>query len=152
LEPRDRPHWREFLSGIDLFLPSRQDAETLFPGVAMPDALRRLRELAPDLSVIAIKLGADGVIVHASGAADYFVIPSAAETVVDATGAGDAFSGGAILGYARTGSALDAALLGSVSASFALAATGLGGLVVADAEVAASRLQQLRTRADSRVL
>jgi sugar/nucleoside kinase (ribokinase family) len=152
LEPRERPRWREFLGSIDLFLPSRQDVETLFPGVTMPDALRRLRELAPDPSVIAIKLSADGVIVHASGAADYFKIPSIAGTVVDATGAGDTFSGGAILGYARTGSALEAALFGSVSASFAVAATGLGALVVADAEVAAARLRRLAARAESHVL
>jgi sugar/nucleoside kinase (ribokinase family) len=152
LEPRERPRWREFLGSIDLFLPSRQDVATLFPGVAMPDALRRLRELVPDLSVIAIKLSADGVIVHAAGAAEYFKIPSIAETVVDATGAGDTFCGGAILGYARTGSALEAALFGSVSASFAVAATGLGALVVADAEVAAARLRQVRARAESHVL
>ena len=67
LTDRDRPQWREFLGGIDLFLPSRQDVETLFPRVAIPDALRRLRELAPDLKVLAIKLGPDGVIVHAAG-------------------------------------------------------------------------------------
>jgi sugar/nucleoside kinase (ribokinase family) len=152
LEPRERPRWREFLGSIDLFLPSRQDVATLFPGVAMPDALRRLRELVPDLSVIAIKLSADGVIVHAAGAAEYFKIPSIAETVVDATGAGDTFCGGAILGYSRTGSALEAALFGSVSASFAVAATGLGALVVADAEAAASRLQRLRARAETHVL
>ena len=152
LEARDRPRWREFLDSVDLFLPSRQDVETLFPGVAMPDALRRLRELAPDLRVIAIKLSAEGVIVHASGAADYFKIPSIAETVIDATGAGDAFSGGALLGYARTVSALEAALFGSVSASFAVAATGLGALVGADAEVAAARLRRLAACAESHVL
>ena len=43
-------------------------------------------------------------------------------------------------------------LFGSVSASFAVAATGLGALVVADAEAAASRLWQLAARADSHVL
>ncbi len=92
------------------------------------------------------------MIVHAAGAADYFKLPSIAEVVVDATGAGDAFSGGALVGYARTGSALEAALFGSVSASFALAATGLGALVDADGEQAASRLQRLRARTEAHVL
>ena len=152
LTDRDRPQWREFLGGIDLFLPSRQDVETLFPRVAIPDALRRLRELAPDLKVLAIKLGPDGVIVHAQGASDYLELPSIAEVVVDATGAGDAFSGGALVGYARTGSALEAALFGSVSASFAVAATGLGALVDAGGEEAASRLRRLRARIETHVL
>ncbi len=148
----NRLRWREFLGAIDLFLPSRQDVEMLFPGVEVSDALRRLRSLAPDLSVIAIKLGAEGVIVHGSGESDYFQLPSIAEDVIDATGAGDAFSGGAILGFSRTNSALEAALFGSVSASFALAAMGLGALVIATKEDAEARLLRLRTRAESRPL
>jgi sugar/nucleoside kinase (ribokinase family) len=145
---RQRADWRAFLANVDLFLPSRQDIETLFPGKSMPDALRALRELAPDVGVIAIKQGADGVIVHEAGSADYHAIPSIADTVVDATGAGDAFSGGAIRGYAETGSAIEAALYGSVSASFAVASPGPTALVEARREQADERLGRLRPRVD----
>ncbi len=145
---RDRADWREFLGSVDLFLPSKQDVETLLPGKSMPDALRALRDLAPQVPVIAIKLGADGVIAHASGDADYYAIPTIAETVVDATGAGDAFSGGAICGFSRTSSALEAALHGSVSASFAIASPGPAALVEAQLGEARVRLDRLRAKAD----
>lgn len=141
---REESEWRAFLANVDLFLPSRQDVETLLPGKSPSDALRVLRKMAPDTRVIAVKQGADGVIVHAAGDRHFYSLPSIAETVVDATGAGDAFSGGAIAGYAATGSALDAALWGSVSASFALALSGPAALVEATHEEALSRLARLR--------
>ncbi|MFZ0604437.1 MAG: carbohydrate kinase family protein [Roseiarcus sp.] len=141
---REESEWRAFLANVDLFLPSRQDVETLLPGKSPSDALRMLRKMAPDTRVIAVKQGADGVIVHAAGDRHFYSLPSIAETVVDATGAGDAFSGGAIAGYAATGSALDAALWGSVSASFALASSGPAALVEATHEEALSRLARLR--------
>jgi sugar/nucleoside kinase (ribokinase family) len=141
--------WPAFLAVIDLFLPSRQDVETLLPGLSMPDALRALRELAPSLPVIAIKLGARGVLVHAAGAEDFIAVPTIADTVVDATGAGDTFSGGAIYGFARAESALDAALSGSVSASFAVASPGTTALVEGTREEACRRLERLKSRIET---
>lgn len=150
--PREQNEWQAFLADIDLFLPSRQDVETLLPGKSMPDALRALRELAPDTAVIAIKQGADGAIVHAAGEADYYAVPSIADVVVDATGAGDAFSGGANRGYARSRSALEAVLCGSVSASFAIASSGPTALVEAAHGEACARLERLRTRVEAHPL
>ncbi len=150
--PREQAEWRAFLTDVDLFLPSRQDVETLFPGKSMPDALRTLRELAPETAVIAIKQGAHGVIAHAAGDEDYFSVPSIADAVVDATGAGDAFSGGAMHGYARTGSALEAVLRGSVSASFAIASSGPTALVEAARAEACARLERLRPRVETHSL
>jgi len=152
IDPGNEDEWRSFLADVDLFLPSRQDAETLLPGKSMPDALRMLRELAPKTAVIAIKQGADGVILHARDDRDYISLPSIAEKVVDATGAGDAFSGGAITSYARTGSALEAGLCGSVSASFALASPGPKALVAAAPEEARRRLERLRSHAEAHPL
>lgn len=149
---RDREEWVSFLANVDLFFPSRQDVEALLPGRSMPDALRLLRELAPGVALLAIKQGADGLIAHAAGEREYFSLPTVAELVVDATGAGDAFSGGAICGYARTGSAFEAALWGSVSASFAVASPGPAALVAAVREEADSRLDRLRSRIETRPL
>lgn len=134
------------LAAVDLFLPSKQDVDALMPNRTPLEILRRLRELAPDLPLIVIKRGADGVMMHAAGAVDYLTMPSIAEAVVDTTGAGDAFSGGALAGYAKTGSALEAVLWGSVSASFAVAAMGPAALVGANRDEATARVERLRHR------
>ncbi len=147
-----RDDTRRMLDTVDLFLPSKQDAEALFPLMASLDALRALREMAPETPLIAIKQGADGVIAHAAGEADYIVLPSAAELVVDTTGAGDAFSGGTLAGYAATGGALGAILWGSVAGSFAVASSGPRALVEAPTDEAQRRLQRLADRADTRPL
>jgi sugar/nucleoside kinase (ribokinase family) len=140
------------LNAVDLFLPSKQDAEALFPRMASLDALRTLRAMAPNTPLIAVKQGANGVIAHSVGEADYFVVPSAAELVVDTTGAGDAFSGGALAGYAATGGALGAILRGSVAGSFAVASSGPGALVEAPLEEAHRRLERLAGRVDTHPL
>lgn len=131
------------LRAVDAFLPSRQDAEGLFPGVCPRDALRRLRALSPNTGVIGIKLGSEGVIIHPAGAREFLTLPSAAANVVDATGAGDAFCGGFLVGYARTGNAATAALMGSVSASFAVEGFGTSGLSSAAQAQAEARVAAL---------
>jgi sugar/nucleoside kinase (ribokinase family) len=140
------------LHAVDLFLPSKQDVDALMPGRTPHEILVRLRELAPDLPLIVIKRGADGVIMHAAGESDYLMMPTIAETVIDTTGAGDAFSGGTLAGYARTGSTLEAVLWGSVSASFAVAAMGPSALVEADRGEAKKRVERLRGRVEARTL
>jgi sugar/nucleoside kinase (ribokinase family) len=137
---------RRLLRRLDAFLPSRQEAEALFPGADAVTALRRLRALAPSLPVIALKLGADGVMLHRAGDSDLLCVPAAAATVVDTTGAGDAFCGGFLVGLARTGDAVVAARMGSVAASFAVEAVGHDGLHRATPERAAARLATLGDR------
>ncbi|MCB1487999.1 MAG: hypothetical protein KDJ86_06730 [Bauldia sp.] len=132
------------LAAIDLFLPSLQDATALFPGSSPSAAIAALRKRAPEVPVIAVKCGSDGVLMHAAGSSDLIQVKSAAVDVVDATGAGDAFSGGALLGYARTGDPVEAVLHGSVSASYAVAVNGPGALVRAEGGETAARLERLR--------
>lgn len=148
----DRATVKRLLNLLDLFLPSKQDAEALVPGKSPPDALRVFRDMAPELPVIAIKCGDKGLIMHAAGQADYFKVPSVAKEIIDTTGAGDAFSGGTLVGFARIGKPLDAVLWGSVSASFAVAGFGPKPLVVANRQEAQSRLDSLRTQVDSHPL
>lgn len=137
------------LEAVDLFLPSKQDAEELFPNRSPLDALRQLRDMAPAVPVIAIKQGQDGAIVHAAGAADFFTIPTIADTVIDTTGAGDAFSGGTLAGFAHSGSALEAVLWGSVSGSFAVESSGPSALVRATRDEAQARLTRLACRVET---
>jgi len=145
----DQHALKAMLVQIDVFLPSRQDVAALFPGVSDLDGLRRLRDLDSRIKVIGIKRGADGVIMHSAGDRDYFTLPAIASDVVDATGAGDSFCGGFLVGYAETGNAIDAALRGSVSASFAVAGLGTSRLAEAEASEAYSRLAALRGRAET---
>jgi len=134
---------------IDVLLPSRQDVDAMFPGKAPLDGLKMLRGLAPELPLIVVKCGEDGAIAHGAGAADYFRVPSASDSFVDATGAGDSFCGGALVGLARSGDPVDALLRGSVSASFAVAAVGPAALVDAPHEVAERRLASLCGRVEA---
>lgn len=142
----DTDEFAALMTLVDLFLPSRQDAEALLPGQTPPQALRSLRQIGPQTPVIAIKLGADGVILHERGATRYLHIPTIAEAAVDITGAGDAFSGGALYGFCSAGTAQDAGIRGSVSASYAVSTNGPGGLVAATGEVAEERAERLRAR------
>ena len=135
-----------FLSVIDAFLPSRQDAETLFPGSTPFGALRQLRGLCEATPVICIKLGAEGVILHRAGDHEIMMLPSAARSVVDATGAGDAFCGGFLVGLARSGDPATAALMGSVSASFSVSAMGIAGFADATLPEAEARMASLAGR------
>ena len=137
------------LTLVDVFMPSRQDAAALFPGSTPIDALRALRELAPDTPVIIIKCGADGAIAHQSQASDYLSAPSAAERAVDETGAGDAFCGGALVGFSRKLALADALTRAVVSASFAVDAVGPAALASASREVAEQRASRVSERIDA---
>jgi cytidine kinase len=137
------------LGQIDFFLPSRQDVAALYPGITDLDGLRRLRDLASGTRVIGIKRGADGVMIHSAGDRDYVSLPAMASDVVDATGAGDSFCGGFLVGYAQTGNAIEGALMGSVSASLAVAGLGASRLAEAETSEADSRLAALRGRAET---
>jgi sugar/nucleoside kinase (ribokinase family) len=136
----------ELLRGSDLLLPSLQDALALFPGLGALEALWRLRSVAPDVALIAVKCGADGVIAHAKGASEWVHVPAMPVELVDATGAGDAFCGGALAGFSKECSPIEALLAGTVSASFCIEGLGLAGLVAAAREKADIRISALRKR------
>jgi sugar/nucleoside kinase (ribokinase family) len=137
---------------VDMFMPSRQDVSAIFPGRTPLDALKALRDLSPDTPVIVIKCGAAGAIAHQRHAADYLSTPSAAERAVDETGAGDAFCGGALVGFSRELALGDALTRAAVSASFAVDAVGPGALVAAPREVASQRLDRISERIEARPL
>ncbi|HLW93328.1 MAG TPA: carbohydrate kinase family protein [Roseiarcus sp.] len=137
---------------VDLFMPSRQDVAAIFPERPPLDALRALRELSPETPVIIIKCGAAGAIAHQRNAADYLEAPSAAERAVDETGAGDAFCGGALVGYSQSHTLAEALTRGAVSASFAVEAVGPAALVSAPLEIAQQRLDRMSERIVARRL
>ena len=134
---------------VDLFMPSRQDVAEIFPGRRPLDALKTLRELSPDTPVIAIKCGAEGAIAHQKNSVDYLASASAAECAIDETGAGDAFCGGALVGFSHRLALSEALARGAVSASFALELVGPSALVAAMPEGAERRLQHATDRIEA---
>ncbi|QHN02890.1 carbohydrate kinase family protein [Granulicella sp. WH15] len=138
----------ELLRGIDLFMPSRQDALALFPDATPLEALRRLRLVAPEVTLIAIKCGADGAIAHLANAKNWLHIPAVPVEVFDTTGAGDAFCGGVLAGFARQDNPVEALLYGAISASFCIEGLGFSGLAAATEAAAHNLLVALRPRID----
>jgi sugar/nucleoside kinase (ribokinase family) len=136
----------ELINEVDLFLPSRQDVLALLPGMGLLEALHELRALASDVTLIAIKCGAEGVIANVAGADAWVHVPAVPVDLVDATGAGDAFCGGVLAGFAEDGDATKALLYGAVSASFCVERPGFSGLSAATREDATARLAILRQR------
>ena len=133
------------MASVDLFLPSRQDGTVIFPDASPADTVRRFRDLSPDTPLIALKCGADGCVAHASGSRDLLILTAVRVEAADATGAGDTFCGGALVGYIRTRDPLDALLHGAVSASFCLETVGVTGLLNSTLDGARGRLDALRT-------
>lgn len=132
------------MASVDLFLPSRQDGRAIFPDLSAVDTVRRLRDLSPDTPLIALKCGANGCIAHSVGSSDLIELPAFPVTAVDATGAGDTFCGGTLVGYVRTGDPVQALLHGAVSASFCVETVGCTGLLNSTPDLAAARLDQFR--------
>jgi hypothetical protein len=144
------PEIARLLGLVDVFLPSRQDVAAIFPERTPLEALKALRELSPDTPVIVIKCGAAGAIAHERNAADYLESPSATEKAIDETGAGDAFCGGALVGFSHQLALSEALARAAVSASFAVEALGPSALVSASPEVAERRLRRVSERIEAR--
>lgn len=119
-----------------VLLPSVDDLAAIYRdsgGDVDPRALAAvLLQLGP--RIVVMKLGSDGALVAAGDA--YERVPAQATDVVDATGAGDAFNVGFIVGLLRAGVA-DAAAVDGLGAGMPASVSGAATL---GARVAAARL------------
>jgi sugar/nucleoside kinase (ribokinase family) len=87
-----RPENLQTCREIDYFLPNRKEAEYLTGKVHPEEVLLGLEELG--FTHVVVKLGAEGAAMHTNGSMLH--VPSLATSVVDTTGAGDAFDAGLI--------------------------------------------------------
>jgi ribokinase len=126
--------WRDVLTHVDLFFVSEDewrlagDADGIVPSLAGP----RLRH-------VAFKRGANGgrlLDLHENRSRTW---QSRSRTVVDATGAGDAFAGGFLAGLVTHGDVGRSIEQGIVAASFVIEDWGARGLVAATPERAVER-------------
>jgi len=120
------PH---FLEGIDAFLPSDKEMEALWGDREVRSIMRELGARGP--RCVALKRGRSGSLVYDTQTATFWEVPVYPTESVDSTGAGDSFCGGFLVGLANSGDPVQAALQGTVSASFAVegygAVSALGG-------------------------
>jgi pfkB family carbohydrate kinase len=123
MKPELMPFVEDMLGQVDIFMPSDQEVENLFPGDAMQmeDCARWFAERGPRLVVI--KLGSDGCYVYergAKGQAQQWHVPALPVNVVDVTGAGDTFCGGFMADFVQHADPTRAAVTGTVAASFCI--------------------------------
>jgi sugar/nucleoside kinase (ribokinase family) len=105
--------------GAAACLPNLDEGRVLSGQTEPHDVLAFLGEHYP---VVALKLGAAGVLVGDGGQVE--LIPAAASSVVDPTGAGDAFCAGFLTSWLDGNSPVDAAMAGSLLAARAVATYG----------------------------
>ncbi|MDQ3870480.1 MAG: PfkB family carbohydrate kinase, partial [Chloroflexota bacterium] len=130
----------ELLRSVTLFLPSRLETQLLYGRDDPEDAAAAFASAGP--KAVAIKLGAEGSIVSAPGAAPRHV-PAVPVRAVDPTGCGDSFCGGFVAAFRRGADAITAACHGTVSASFTVETRGASAVLPLDAAAARDRLERL---------
>ena len=134
--------WRRVLPLVDAFLPSRQEAIDLLGTWSDGEvAARELVRLGAPL--VCVKLGAEGAVAYRRGDDGPVHVPSTVRDPVDATGCGDAFSGGFLVGLAEQGDPRMALAYGAVSASFAAEGYGAAHALTVDRAEARRRLAAL---------
>lgn len=140
LVTENRSSWQDLLSRVDLFFVSEDEIPS--PN-ARHDPETFLRQLfAGRLQTILYKQGGrGGLALQAAGAAT-LRWPSQATTVLDTTGAGDAFASGVLAGLVRLRPLERALQQGIVSASFAIQGQGAEALLQATSSTAQQRLEE----------
>jgi sugar/nucleoside kinase (ribokinase family) len=137
------PSWRDLLTNVELFFLSEDEMEIH----RRPEGV--FAELAPEPSAratrlrwVAFKQGARGGLLYEIPTAKSTRWPPRAQTLVDPTGAGDAFAAGVLAGHLLGESIPRALRQGVVAASFALEGHGPDGLLDATPERATKRLRE----------
>ena len=131
------------LLDLALLLPSEADLLIWRPGA---DPLVTAAGLARENArAVLVKRGSAGAVLIGADGQQSAHWPAIPVPVVDLTGAGDAFCGGFLAGFAASGDWLEAGAHGTVSASFAIGGIGNDALFDPDPAEAARRLAWVRT-------
>jgi len=129
---------------VRAFLPGIEEVQALWGNHPLPALLREVRASVP--GCFAIKMGANGSLVYHPAEERLYHVPAYTTRVVDATGAGDAYCGGFMVGLQKTGHPVEAALRGTVSASFVIEDFGALHALQIPMKQAEQRLESLRAR------
>lgn len=134
-------HVQMLVSAGHIFSPNLVEAESM---IGASDPLEQIRRLADaGAGIVALRMGEAGSIVHRAETGETWQIPAAPTTVVDPTGAGNAYCGGFVVGWCETGDLKLAGAYGAVAASFMIEQIGLPPAHVDYAPEAQRRLQSV---------
>lgn len=134
--------WRSLLPMVDVFLPSREEAQELLGAWPGPEAAARaLAGLGA--AVVCLKLGPEGALLYRARDGWLHRVGPAACDPVDPTGCGDAFCGGFLAGWSAGGDPVVGALRGSVSAAVVAGGFGAEHALRTDRAEARRRLDEL---------
>ncbi|MCL4830522.1 MAG: hypothetical protein KJZ95_24410 [Caldilinea sp.] len=137
---------REMLTPCTIFSPNLVEAETLVGSGEPMTLLRRLTDAGA--SIVALRMGAEGSLVHRAATDETHHIPAVKTTVVDPVGAGNAYCGALLVGWLETGDLRRAGMYASVAASFLVEQHGLPTPHPQMRERAMQRLAELSDAAD----
>jgi len=137
LREENLPTWLETLKNVDVLFAAEDELRLDGADSAPRSALRRL--VGGRLDLVAFKRGACGGLLFQSSGERFLEWSPSAVTLVDPTGAGDAFAGGFLAGLIAAGGLERALQQGAVSAGFAIEDWGARGLLAATREQAERR-------------
>ncbi len=132
------------LKDAGIFLPSQEEVFLLLGHRDYEKACRLFAGFGP--RAVVVKMGQEGSLIFDAQAGRFYRIPIFETTALDTTGAGDAYSGGFMAMYVRSGDLVEAGLAGAVSASFAVEGFGLDHMFDVSASGARQRLRDLKAR------
>ncbi len=124
MDPSFRDDVASIVTGLNAFLPSEEEARSLFHSRSMD-----LWEICETLSsygceIIVIKRGERGQLLYDSASRKRWEIPAYPVQTIDPTGAGDAFCGGFLAGFRHTFDPVQAVVHGNISASMVIEGHG----------------------------
>lgn len=112
---------------IALLMPSEADLLVWRPNARPLDTAAGLARA--NARPVLVKRGSQGAVLLGEDGTPKVRWPAVAVPVIDLTGAGDAFCGGFLAGFAASGDWAEAGACGTVSASFAVGGIGIDGLL-----------------------
>jgi sugar/nucleoside kinase (ribokinase family) len=115
-------HFFSILEGVDCFLPSEVEMETLFPDLPLETAMKTIARKGPQ--GVVVKQGAKGALLYERITDTFWKIPSFPVEAVDPTGAGDSFCGGFLAGWSGTKDLKEGVVWGNAVASATVSTSG----------------------------
>lgn len=133
----------DLLERIDVAMPSEAELRHLLPDLPIIDAALWLIDHGS--RAVVVKIGEQGsIVVDGSRIATH--VPAYPADAVDPTGAGDSFCGGFLVGLLETGDLTQAALYGTVAASFVVESRHAIPVLAVSRGAAEARLEKMIDR------
>jgi sugar/nucleoside kinase (ribokinase family) len=141
MTPAERTSLLRCLAHFEIFAPSTAELPILVGQQPVEEQLRALAALGP--RVVTLRQGAAGSIVYERELDRFWRVPAAEASVVDVTGAGNAYCGGFLVGWLESSDARRAAAMAAVSAAITIEQIGpplIDDQVMASAQLRAQRV------------